>query len=173
MIDSNANRLRHLPDDARVWLYAADRDLNDLEENRVAELLNDFCSTWQSHGRPVESAAEVIQGRFAVIAGRIVGGDISGCGIDASVKALEKASSELSFEWLPALTIHYRDENGVVRSVSRGEFRECVRAGDVDADTRVFDLSVESLGQLRGGEFEQPAGRTWHGRVFRIAQPAS
>lgn len=173
MIDPTTNRLRKLPDSARVWIYAAGRDLNDLEENRVAEILNDFCSSWQSHGRPVESAAEVIDDRFAVIAGRIVGGDISGCGIDASVHALEKASSELALEWLPALILHYRDDNGVVHSVSRREFRDRVRAGDVNADTRVFDLSIESLGQLRAGEFEQPAGRMWHARVFRIAQPAS
>lgn len=164
---------RDLPDEARVWMYAADRDLNDLEEKRAVEILNEFCASWHSHGRPVESAADVLEGRFALIAGRIVDGDISGCGIDASVHALEKAASELAFEWLSGLDVHFRDENGAVRSLSRSGFRDAVREGVVDADTPVFDFSISSLGQLRAGDFERPAGRTWHARVFRIPQPAS
>ena len=165
--------LRGLPDSANLWIYAADRDLNDLEEKRVAEILQGFCSSWQSHGRPVDSAADVLGGRFALIAGRISDGQISGCGIDASVHALTKAASEMGFDWLPALLVHYRDEHGVIRSVSRSDFRSLVCDGDVDADTMVFDLSIRTLGQLRRGEFERRAAETWHAQVFRIAEPAS
>lgn len=174
MIDPNTpDPLRHLPYGARIWIYAADRDLNDLEEKRVAEILNGFCASWQSHGRRVESAADVLEGRFAVIAGRIADGELSGCGIDASVHVLDRASSELGLEWLPGLFVHYRDDHGNVRSVSRSYFRDLVGAGEVDLETPVFDLSLRTLGDLRDGSFEQPAGATWHARVFRIAQPAS
>ncbi|MEX0820709.1 MAG: hypothetical protein WD021_01075 [Rhodothermales bacterium] len=174
MTDPNMpDPLRDLPDEARIWVYAADRDLNDLQEKRVAEILNDFCASWMSHGRPVESAADVLEGRFAVIAGRIVEGDISGCGIDASVHALEKASNELPFDWSPALTVHYRDENGGIRSVSRSDFRSLVRSGDVGPDTRVFDLNIQSLADLREDKFEQAAANTWHARAFRLAEPAT
>lgn len=165
--------LRDLPDEARIWIYAADRDLNDLQEKRVGEILNEFCASWMSHGRPVESAADVLEGRFAVIAGRIEDGDISGCGIDASVHALEKASTELSFDWSPTLTVHYRDEKDVIRSVSRSDFRSLVRSGDVGPDTRVFDLSIQSLAELRDGKFEQAAVNTWYARAFRLAEPAA
>lgn len=165
--------LRKLPDEARIWIYAASEDLNDRQEKRVAEILNDFCSSWASHGRAVDSAADVIEGRFAVISGRIEDGDISGCGIDASVHALDRASTELGIDWQPALTVHYRDENGLVRSVSRSAFRELVQSGVIDAGTPVFDLSIKTLGQLREGLFEQPAARTWHGRVFKVAEPAA
>lgn len=166
-------RLTDLPDDARLWVYAADRDLNDLEEKRVAEILSDFCRSWTSHGRRVQSAADVLEGRFAVIAGMIPDGDVSGCGIDASVHALDRAASELALQWLPGVMVHYRDENGVIRSIPRSKFRELVRSGTVTSATHVFDLSIQTLGQLRAGMLEQSAGDTWHARVFRIAQPAS
>lgn len=162
-----------LPDDAHVWIYAANRDLNELEESRVREILTTFCQSWDSHGRPVESAADVIEGRFAVIAGRVDDGDVSGCGIDKSVHALERAASELAFEWLPGLLVHFRDARGVARSVSRQEFRKLVADGTVLAETPVFDFSIETLGQLRSGEFERPAGESWHARVFRIAEPTA
>ncbi len=165
--------LEHLPDEARVWIYASNRELNDREENRVKEILDDFCRGWESHGRPVDSASEVLEGRFAVIAGRIKDGDVSGCGIDKSVHALEKAASELALEWLPGLAVHYRDDRGVARSVSRQEFRRMVKTGIISGDTPVFDLSVDTVGQLRRGQFERRAGDAWHARVFRIAEPAA
>ncbi len=159
-----------LPDDARLWIYACDRELNELEELRVKEILTEFCAEWTSHGRSVESAADVIEGKFALIGGHIVDGDVSGCGIDKSTRALNAAASELGFEWLPGLTIHYRDDRGVPRSVSRPEFRRLVNEGVVTGDTLVFDLSIDTVGRFRRGEFERRASSTWHARVYGIPQ---
>ena len=39
---------------------------------------------------------------------------------------------------------------------------------DFKAETPVFDLSLTTLGQVRDGGFEKPAGASWHARVFRI-----
>jgi len=36
----------------------------------------------------------------------------------------------------------------------------------------VFDLSITTLGALRDGDFEQPAGAAWHARVFQIPTAA-
>ena len=156
----------HLPDAARIWVYAADRDLNELEENRTVEILQSFCASWTSHGRPVRSAAGMLESRFAVIAGHIPGGDISGCGIDASVHALDQAKGELGLEWLSALAVHYRDANEAIRSVSRAAFRASAAAGDVHEKTIVFDPGIQQLGELRAGRFERPAEETWHRRAF-------
>lgn len=162
-----------LPDDARVWIYASDRALDEVEQARLVEVLDSFCENWRSHGRRVESAATVLEGRFAVIAGDIPDGDISGCGIDASVHALDQAANEIGLMWLPALAVHYREQNGSITSVSRAEFRSMVRSGRVTPRTPVFDVSIETLRALRAGRFEQPAEATWHGRVFRLIDTAS
>ncbi len=169
MMMESLNRLRSLPDGARVWIYAADRPLNDADQARIIDLLDTFCRNWHSHGRLVDSAASVLEGRFALIAGDIPGGDISGCGIDASVHALSNAAEELGMDWLPALFVHFRDQDGSISSVSRARFRELVESETVTARTPVFDLSIETLDALRSGRFEQPAENTWHGRMFRLS----
>lgn len=162
------NSLKSLPDSARVWIYAADRTLDESEQDRLVELLESFCGSWRSHGRRVESAATVLEGRFAVISGDIPGGDISGCGIDASVHALDRAARELDLGWLPGLAVHFRSRDGSISSASRADFRSMVKSNQVHSRTPVFDLSIETLGALRSGRFEQPAEATWHGRVFRL-----
>lgn len=167
------NRLSHLPDSARIWIYVADRRLSAHESSRLLEYLDSFCANWQSHGRQVSSAAALFEDRFAVVAGVIPGGDISGCGIDASVHALERAADELNVGWMSGLMVHFRDGNGNVRSVSRPEFRRLVQIGELGSGTIVFDLSILTLGTLRAGKLEQPAGSTWHARVFRLSGTAA
>jgi hypothetical protein len=160
--------LTGLPDSARVWIYAADRSLDAGEQKRLTAILADFCSKWSSHGRKVESSTAVVSGRFAVIAGLIPGGDVSGCGIDASVHALARAAEELGLTWLPSIWVHFRDAAGVVHSCTRPDFRVLVRSGDIAARTRVFDLNIQTLGELRRGAFERDARDSWHARVFRL-----
>ena len=162
------NTLRSLPDSARIWIYAADRTLNESEEQRLVDLLDSFCREWRYHGKKVESAAAVLEGRFAVLAGVTAEGDISGCGIDSSVHALDQAAAELGLQWLSGLYVHYREKDGAITSVPRSDFRSKAAVGEVDGTTPVFDLSIDTLGALRAGRFEQPAAATWHGRVFRL-----
>lgn len=163
-------RLQHLPDHSRIWIYAADRSLDESEATRLLEHLDSFCSDWRSHGRPVTSGAALVANRFAVIAGEIQDADISGCGIDASVHFLDQAAADFDMRWLPALVVHYRAEDGTIHSVSRTEFRNLVRAGHISASTVVFDVSIQTLRELRDGRLEQSAGSTWHNRAFRLSE---
>lgn len=161
-----------LPDDARCWIYAAEHPLSEAEQQALLDELNAFFDGWTSHGRPVQGAATILDGQFLVVAGTIPGGDISGCGIDASVHAVEAAAARQGVAWASPLRIFYRHADGTVRHVTRGAFRRSVAAGEVTAETLVFDVSLTLLGAMRGGGFEQPAGQAWHARVFKIPQPA-
>ncbi|QXD14840.1 hypothetical protein GQ464_015670 [Rhodocaloribacter litoris] len=156
------------PDEARLWIYAAERSLTAREQAEVLERLQPFLARWSSHGRPVRGAAVFLHDRFLAVAGHLPAGDLSGCGIDASVHHIEAAIAPLATAWAPALTVFYRDDDGTVRSAERREFRRLVREGHIHAETPVFDLSLTSVGELRRGRFEQPAGQSWHATVFRI-----
>lgn len=162
-----------LPDAARLWIYAADRPLTSPEQQALRERLERFLSNWTSHGRPVEGAAEVRDGRFVLLAAHLpAGGDVSGCGIDASVHVLSEAAEAMGLAWLPALHVFYRNEAGAVESASRLAFKQKAEAGDVDAATPVFDVGLDTLAALRAGRFEQPAAESWHADAFPLAAPA-
>lgn len=160
-----------LPDSARLWVLTADRTLSPLESDALAVRVAAFLSEWSSHGRPVPGAAEVLHGRFLVVAASLEGG-VSGCGIDSMTHAVERIASGLGFGWLDGLHVAYRDESGAVQAVPRPAFRALVRDGAVTAETPVFVTTLDSLGDLRAGGLERPAAETWHARVFRIPTPA-
>ncbi len=168
----NLDRLSALSDDARLWIYPAERPLSPSEQTELRDVLDRFCMGWASHGRPVRGAAEVLYDRFLVIAAEIPGGDISGCGIDASSEIVRKTGQGLGIEWLSSLVVFYRDGDGV-RALPRPAFRGLVRDGSVSGRTPVFDLGIGTLGELRAGRFERPASETWHARVFGLQEAAA
>ncbi|MGA7306360.1 MAG: hypothetical protein WBW88_15890 [Rhodothermales bacterium] len=160
-----------LPDSARIWINAADRDLSTREQGQIKDLLVDFIAGWSSHGRKVEGSAAILADRFVVIAAYIPGGDVSGCGIDASVHALAGIAEATGFTWAPALDVFYRQDGGI-RQVDRMTFSDLAAHGHVAPDTIVYDPSLTTLGEWRSKGFELPARNAWHSRVFRFESEA-
>jgi hypothetical protein len=163
--------LPDLPADARIWIFTADRALSPTEQDRLREAVGRFVAGWTSHARPVPGGVLLREGRFVIVGADLEGG-VSGCGIDSLVHALEQAGAALGIEWVSGLDVVFRDAEGEIRVLSRPEFRRLVRAGTVTAATPVFDTTVATLGALRTEGLERPAGTTWHGRVFRLPEPA-
>lgn len=164
--------LAPLPDDARAWAYALDRPLTASEADALLAALRPHLATWKTHGRPVLGDAAVVADRFVIVAGALEVGDISGCGIDASVHAVEAAAEAAGAALASPLLVYYRRPDGRVEAVGRAAFRARAAAGEVDGTTRVFDLGVATLGDVRTGRFERPAAESWHATAFRLSAPA-
>lgn len=158
-------------DNARLWVYVADRALTSTEAAQLNTQLDSFFSSWQSHGRPVQGAAELLGNRLLLVTAQLAKGDISGCGIDASVHALDAIAPTLGIKWMSGLMVVYRDAEGGIEVVRRPAFRKMLRAGEVDAETLVLNTGLMYLHELRAGALEQPAWTAWTGLVFRIAPP--
>lgn len=160
-----------MPDDARLWIYTTDRALDDAAIRHIRTHFEDFISGWHSHGRRVTAAFDIVYNRFLMLAALIPGAEISGCGIDASVHALDRIAETHGFSIVPGLYVLYRNADGHIESASRPDFRRMVREGTVNGDTIVFDPSLTRVGDLRQGRFELPASTSWHATVFRIPDP--
>lgn len=164
---ADASAFSALPDDARLWIHAAAAPLDDATQSALLDRLSAFMDEWTSHQRPVEGTATILDDRFLVVAAAPVGGgDISGCGIDDLVHAIDDTASALSIDWVPSLDVLYRTADGEVAAVSRRTFQQRADDGAVTADTPVFDPSLTTLDALRNGEFETPARESWHAQLL-------
>jgi hypothetical protein len=165
--------LPDLPDAARVWIHPAAAPLDADTQAALRERLGAFVDEWSSHQQNVKGGVAVLHDRFVVLAGaRVDGADPSGCAIDDATRAVDAAAEALGIEWVPSLHLLYRTDDGRVEAVSRSRFRALAEEGAVTTETPVFDPSVTTLGALREGAFEQPAGRSWHADAFSLATPA-
>lgn len=156
------------PDEARVWVVAADRALPTASQNVVDASLGEFFGNWHSHGRKVVASSFISHDRFVIIAAHVPGNTVSGCGIDASVQQLDDIAASVGFGRAGVLDVLYLDGE-VVKQVSRIEFAGLAREGKIDPDTIVFDTAIDSLLQLRNGDFNRRVEDSWHASVFSVA----
>ena len=158
--------LARLPDHSRVWLFGLSEPLDAGSRERVSDRLAGFLDSWTAHRAELRSGAEWIAGRFLLIGVDETAAAASGCSIDALLRELRDIEATTGCELLNGDRVFYRDPDGSVRSVSRPEFRDLAAAGEVDRETRVFDLTIDRLGRVREGGWEVEAGGSWHARLL-------
>jgi len=154
------------PDDARLWVFAARDDIAPEDVDLLAGSVDEFLNGWAAHGHPLRASREISGGRFLFVAVDRASEPPSGCSIDAMVRHLKGLEASMGTALVAHGPVWFRDGAGAVRCVTRPEFKQLARDGEVDPGTPVFDTTITELGELREGRFEVPARDAWHGAAF-------
>ena len=154
-----------LPEDARVWIFSAERPLTSAEQSRLLGEVDVFLNQWGAHDTPLTAGRDIRYDRFLFVAvdQRAVGP--SGCSIDALVRQMKALQGEIGVELVNHAPVLFR-QGDLISRVSRDQFAELVARGDIDVGTTVFDTTLTRLGDVRQGRWETRAGDSWHGRAF-------
>ena len=155
-----------LPEDARVWIFSAERTLTTGEQSRLLEEVDTFLAQWGAHDRPLGLAGrDVRYDRFLFVAVDQATVGPSGCSVDALVRQMKGLQAELGVELVNHAPVLFRREDEIAR-VAREEFAELAASGAIGPDTTVFDNTLTRLGDVRDGRWETKASSSWHGRAF-------
>ena len=150
-----------LPDDARVWIFAASDPLSAANAEQLLDEVDGFLEHWKAHGEPLTCARDWRDDRFVAIGVDQSTAGASGCSIDGLFRALQRLQSSLGTALVGGGRVFYREAGGDIRCVDRRAFSRLATEGAVGPDTPVFDLSVTSAVAYRGS-FERPARDSWH-----------
>src|SRR6478672_5096196 len=154
-----------LPDNARVWVYGADKWIGPESEKMLLEQVDNYLTEWKAHGMPLTAGRNWRENRFLTIAVDQNQAGASGCSIDGLFRTLKSLEQKVGAGIVTSGLIFYRDKRGKIQAVSRDDFGEAGARGEVDADTQVFDLSVTTLGEWRA-RFSSRAGDSWHSALI-------
>src|SRR5215208_8344627 len=146
-----------LPDDARVWVFTADRPVAGAAAERLLGEVDSFLTRWQAHGSPLTCAREWRDDRFLVIGVDQSTAGAAGCSIDGMFRVLQGLERQIGASLVGGGRISFRDVGGEIRTTTRDEFSELAAAGRVSADTPVFDSTVTTRGDWLE-HFERRAG---------------
>jgi hypothetical protein len=163
----SATRMESLSDQARLWIFPADRPLQPEEVGRLQPLLDRFVGEWTAHKVRLEAAAAVLDHQFIAVAVD-EGHEASGCSIDALFRFVSQIEREIGVRLLDSSLLFIR-RDGQVEALDRSAFRQRAAAGEITAETEVVDTTVERLEAVRKGEWLRRAGESWH----RSLLPAS
>ena len=153
-----------LPDDSRVWVFAAEPPLHGAAAEQLLDDVERFLERWQAHGAPLRTGYDWREGRFLTVGVDQSTAGASGCSIDGLYRTLRALEPALGASLVGGGRIFYRDSAGCVVSVSREIFGDLATAGGVGRTTRVFDTTVTALGDWRA-RFETTLGASWHAQL--------
>ncbi len=160
-----------LPDDARLWVFAAARPLDDAQQRALLEHADAFLQRWAAHGAPVVGGREMRHGRFLLVGADERATGVSGCSIDSLFRTLGELEGQMGVPMRDGSLVFYRDAEGEIQAEPRPAFRQRASAGGVTEETVVFDNTIGTVGELRAGGWEKPLRESWHARTFGV--PAS
>ena len=159
------NLFPQLPPDARVWVYQANRQLTADEASAIDIKANAFVQSWSSHSRKVDSFVTILYNRFIIIAANQEQFQVSGCGIDSSVKLIKEIGAAYNIDFFDRFNIAYKEGDMVVSASNRTAFEKLIAEGNVNDNTIVFNNLVTTLAELNDN-WEIPMKNSWHAKVF-------
>jgi hypothetical protein len=164
-------QIEDLPDASRVWVFGADRELDEGAADLLLRDVDKFLAQWHAHGAPLTAARDWRDKRFLTVAVDQSTAGASGCSIDGLYRSLKSLEPRLGASLVTSGLVFYRDAKAHVQSVDRERFAMLGAEQKVQSRTRVFDPTVTTLGEWRA-RFELNAEDSWHSKLLGKKQPA-
>jgi len=147
-----------------TWIYILADTLTKAQRQQLEVAFSNFLNKWTSHGRSIAGKIWIPYNRFVVIQANSDEDRPSGCSIDDMKRSVEKLLQELSFAWLDASYIAYKDEVSDIQVVHFQEIEKWVQMGKLSPNTIIFDNSLDQTDDLE--KWERPMAKTWMRRFL-------
>lgn len=147
-----------IADNARVWVYQANRFLTDEETKTIMLRLSETMESWAAHGAGLLASVQVLENRFVFIATDESHNAASGCSIDTSVRWIQDLGKALNVDFLDRSVV-FRDMD-CIGSVPALQAKKAVLEGKIKKDTLIFD-TTKIIHKKDLLHFETVASETW------------
>jgi hypothetical protein len=135
------------PPESKIWVYAANRTLTTQEVLAVETSLQVFAQSWTAHEMQMRAASVVLYNQIVVIALDETQHSISGCGIDKSVKLMKDLGEQLKVNFFNRMQVLCLF-SGTLQIFDKNSLQLAINAGEVDANTQVWNPVVANLGEF-------------------------
>ncbi len=154
-----------LPDQARVWVYQANRPLTAGDIKTIEDTLKPTLNQWAAHGQPLLSSMQVIDNQF-IIVGVDEGYNLpSGCSIDASVHSLRQIGQQLNVDFFDR-SAAIRSADGTVSTFALPMLKSAIAKGVITPDSTVLNTLVAKKSEFLTG-WHIRASDSWLKRYFK------
>jgi len=155
-----------ISENAKVWIYQANRLFSTDEEKTIQNMLNDFTTEWQAHGHALAALGEIYYQQFIVLSVDEQLTGASGCSIDKSVNLMKEIGNKFNLDLFDRLRIAYISGEEIV-NCSKDEFEKQIKNGLVTKQTLVFNNLITRRSQLRTS-WNIPLAESWHSQLFVV-----
>lgn len=156
-----------LPENARVWVYQAGRDLSETEQARVLDFLTRAVDSWVTHGMPMRGSVKILFNRMLVLAADTGFQNPSGCSIDSSTGWLQELGRAMGLNFFDRSIGYFEDEK--LKFFSVFDAKKQVSGGSIRPDTPIINLQVNTVNDLENA-LVVPASESFLSRYFSTVE---
>lgn len=156
------------PDNAKVWIYQSSRILEKDEVDYLKVQIDDFLSTWKSHGKMLTGTFEIFENLFVVLFVDDEGDVICGRAQDASVKLMMQLEKEIEVEFVNRMIQAYK-KDGKVEVVHINDFSTLLANNEINEDTIVFNNTIINKADF-DTKWQVPLKDSWHKQLLVVNQ---
>lgn len=154
-----------LGENSRVWVYQADRLLNNQEQAEILRALEVFLHQWAAHGNNLMASGKIMHDAFLVISTDESFNMASGCSIDSSFRFVQELGAKLQLDFFQRMNLAFLiDEK--VEILKMSDLKSKIEEGIIDSNTLFFDNTIQNKIEL-DSEWCVKAGESWLGRYFK------
>ena len=153
-----------LPDNARIWIYQANRTFSELELQEIRSETDDFIREWTAHGSALKAGYEIRYNRFIIMGLDQSQAAASGCSIDASVHFIQHLEKKFDVILLDKMNVSYK-QGEFIAYKPLSDFKKMAKQKAVSKNTIVFNNLVNNKQEYKE-HWEVPAAESWHARFM-------
>lgn len=157
----------NLPAHARVWIFQANRFLEEKEVQGINNELKDFIQSWASHGNELFGDFSIESDLFVVIGVDEQRAPASGCSIDKLTHKVKELGEKYGIDFFNRLIVAYEDESTKLHLVSLGEFKTLMSKDVVRRSTVVYNNLIENVGEL-DENWRTTVQNSWHKNLLQV-----
>lgn len=154
----------NLAPSSRVWVYQANRFLNEAEVKKMHSDLHEFLNDWNAHGAKLSADAALVYDRFVVLMVDESQALASGCSIDKSVALVKSWETAFGLDFFDRMQILYKEGNKI-KEDRMHDFWAKRKALLVNDDTIVFNNLVKNKAEFET-LWEVPFKESWHASMW-------
>lgn len=159
-----------MPEDSRLWIYQADRQLSAEEALFVKNNTDLFLEEWAAHGAGLNASSVILYNQFLVIAVDEAMVRASGCSIDKQVQFVQELGKELLINFMDRTKIAFLEKESPagekeIFTTSLTDIKRKIEEGIIHSDTLTFNNLVQTKAQLQGAWIVS-AEDSWLKRYF-------
>jgi hypothetical protein len=153
--------LNTLPNNAKVFIFQADRKLTSSDVEVINMVMNSFIPKWATHGEELTAEYTILNKLFLVVGNDEERVATSGCSKDSLTHAVQSIGKQLNIDFFNRLNIAYKTGSDNFELVNMLNFKKMMQKDEISQNTIVVNNLIESKHDLLNN-WQVEVKNSWH-----------
>ena len=144
---------------AKAWVYTSNQEFTETQVADFEKYAQVFLSQWDSHGKLVKGAFQIINNRFIAIFADTEGDTMCGRAQDGSVKFIQELEQILGLQLMDRMLVAI-NQNGKIETLPFIELRRKLNSEEIPSSTLFYNGLITSKAEFLS-DWERPIEGSW------------